>query len=161
MIIVVMGVEGSGKTTVGALLADQLGWEFADGDSFHPVSNIEKIRHNIPLDDADRAPWLKAMHNAIRQWREQQRNAVLGCSVLKRSYREQLGIGPGVRLVYLKGDPELIARRLQTRHGHFAKPELLASQFAALEEPGNAITVDVSRAPEEIVREIRKQLGLT
>src|SRR5208282_4103588 len=112
MVIVVMGVEGSGKTTVGALLAEQLGWEFADGDSFHSAANIEKIRRSIPLDDTDRAPWLKAMHDAIQQWLKQRRNVVLGCSVLKRSYRDQLGIGPDVKLVYLKGDYELIARRL-------------------------------------------------
>jgi gluconokinase len=161
MIIVVMGVEGSGKTTVGALLAKQLGWEYADGDQFHSPANIEKIRHNVPLNDEDRAPWLEAMHAAIQQWLANEQNAVLGCSVLKNVYREKIGIGGEVRLVYLRGDRDLIARRLEARKGHFAKTGLLASQFAALEEPADAITVDVGPAPEQIVAEIRRQLGLT
>jgi gluconokinase len=101
------------------------------------------------------------MHEAIQEWLERKRNAVLGCSVLKRAYRAQLGIGQGVKLVYLKGDRELIARRLHARQGHFAKPELLASQFAALEEPTDAITINVSLTPEEIVAEIRQRLSLT
>ncbi len=160
MVLIVMGVEGAGKTTIGAELARQLGWEYADGDSFHPTANIEKIRANIPLNDADRAPWLKAMHDAIQRWQQQGRNAVLGCSILKSSYRDQLPIGLGVLLVYLKGSYELIESRLRARRDHFAKPELLASQFALLEEPTDAVTVDVASPPEAIVAEIRERLGL-
>ena len=160
MVVIVMGVEGAGKTTIGSLLAKQLGWEFADGDSFHPAANIEKIGNNVPLSDADRAPWLQAMGAAIQAWLRQKRDAVLACSILKRSYRAQLGIGGDVRLVYLKGSYELISSRLRARRDHFAKPELLASQFAVLEEPYAAITVDIAGTPDQIVAEIRKQLGV-
>lgn len=155
-----MGVEGAGKTTVGSLLAQQLGWEFADADSFHPPANVEKIRRGIPLSDADRAPWIEAMRRAIAQWISGNQNVVLACSALKRSYRERLCVGPEVKLVYLKGGYELIDRRLKARRGHFASDQILASQFADLEEPEDAVTVDVSGSPEEIVGEIRAKLGL-
>ena len=155
-----MGVEGAGKTTVGSLLAQQLGWEFADADSFHPPANVEKIRRGIPLSDADRAPWIEAMRKAIAQWISGNQNVVLACSALKRGYRERLCAGPEVKLVYLKGGYELIDRRLKARRGHFASDQILASQFADLEEPEDAVTVDVSGSPEEIVGEIRAKLGL-
>jgi len=155
-----MGVEGAGKTTVGSLLAQQLGWEFADADSFHPPANVEKIRRGIPLSDADRAPWIEAMRRAIAQWISGKQNVVLACSALKRRYRERLCAGPEVKLVYLKGGYELIDRRLKARRGHFASDQILASQFADLEEPEDAVTVDVSGSPEEIVGEIRAKLGL-
>jgi len=155
-----MGPAGSGKTTVGELLAAQLGWEFVDGDSFHSPANIEKMAHGIPLDDNDRIPWLNAIRNAMLQWDAQRRNVVLACSSLKRSYREQLQINSAVKLVYLKGSYELLRQRLHSRHGHYATEQLLASQFADLEEPADAIIIDVSRPPEEIVAEIRKQLTL-
>ena len=106
VIVILMGVTGSGKTTVGELLAARLGWEFADADSFHPAANVEKMSRGIPLDDADRAPWLAALHAKIIEWTAQRRNVVLACSALKRSYRQELLIGPEVKLVYLKGSYE-------------------------------------------------------
>jgi gluconokinase len=163
MIVIVMGVVGAGKTTIGSLLAQQLGWEFFDADSFHSAASIEKIRHGIGLEDADRAPWLKALHGAVAQWTAEKRDVVLACSALKRSYREEIGIGPGVKLVYLKGSPEVIAQRLRARHGHFANEQILGSQLATLEEPTeqkDAIAVDVGPPPEVIVSEIRKRLAL-
>ncbi len=160
MIVIVMGVVGAGKTTIGVLLAEQLGWEFVDADSFHSATSIEKISHGIPLDDEDRAPWLKALEDAVQRWLEEGRNVVLACSALKRSYREEIGIGPGVKLVYLNGSPEVIAERLRLRKGHFANAQILQSQLAALEEPEDAVTVDVGPPPEAIVAEIRRRLGL-
>jgi gluconokinase len=158
VIVILMGVTGSGKTTVGELLAARLGWEFADADSFHPAANVEKMSRGIPLDDADRAPWLAALHSNIIEWTASGRNVVLACSALKRSYREQLEIGPEVKLVYLKGSYDLIARRLHARHGHFAGEQILAGQFADLEEPDDAIVVSVGAPPEEIVGEICRLL---
>ena len=161
MIIVVMGVTGAGKTTVGSLLAEQLGWEFADADTFHPASNVEKMSHGIPLTDADRAPWLAAMRAAIENWMMKNKNAVLACSALKGSYRQDLVISPDVRLVYLRGSYELIARRLHSRHGHFATEAILADQFANLEEPADAVVIDISEDPASMAAEIRAQLGIS
>jgi gluconokinase len=158
VIILVTGVLGAGKTTIGSLLARQLGWEFVDADSFHPASNIEKMRRGIPLSDADRQPWLKAIHDTILGWQLEKRSVVLACSALKRSYREELLISPDVQLVYLKGGFEMIASRLHSRQGHFATEQLLASQFATLEEPSAALTVDANQSPEHIVAELRRQL---
>ena len=155
-----MGPAGSGKTTVGELLASQLGWEFADGDSFHSPANIEKMSRGVPLDDNDRIPWLDAIHEAMEQWSAPRRNVVLACSALKKSYRERLQINSAVRLVYLKGTCDLLRQRLHARKGHYATEQILTSQFADLEEPADAITIDVARSPEEIVMEIRKQLSL-
>jgi gluconokinase len=158
-----MGPAGSGKTTVGELLAAQLGWEFADGDSFHSPANVEKMSHGIPLTDADRLPWLQSIREAMLQWRAQGRSVVLACSALKRRYRELLLIGPEAKLVYLKGSFELLRQRLHSRTGHYAGEQILTSQFADLEEPTDAevLVVDVAHSPAEIVAEIRKQLGLT
>src|SRR5271165_893568 len=161
MIVIVMGVTGAGKTTVGQLLADKLGWQFADGDDFHPLANVEKMRRGIPLTDDDRRPWLAQLRTQIQAWIAQHRNVVLACSALKQSYRDELRTGPEVRFVYLKGSPELISRRLQSRHGHFAGAQILAGQFADLEEPADAVTVDVSADPSKIVAEIRQKLGLS
>jgi gluconokinase len=155
-----MGVTGAGKTTNGRLLAQTLGWKFVDGDEFHPLANVEKMRAGIPLTDADRQPWLEALRQAISLAIAQNNNIVLGCSALKERYRRHLQIAPEVQLIYLNGSYELIAGRLRDRHGHFATTSLLASQFADLEEPRNAFTVDISGSPEEIVAAIRKGLGL-
>lgn len=160
MVIVLMGVSGSGKTTVGRGLADELGWKFYDGDDFHPRSNVEKMARGVPLNDEDRAPWLDSLRELIESCLARGEDAVLACSALKRSYRERLLIDARVRLVYLKGDYELLEDRLEGRHGHFMKPEMLDSQLAALEEPRRGLTVDVSPPPEKIIETIRSRLGL-
>lgn len=160
MIVIVMGVVGSGKTTVGRLLAQQLGCEFADADDLHPAVNIEKIRHGIPLGDEDRQPWLDRLREAILDWIARGSNVVLACSALKRAYRKTLDAGPEVRFVYLKGSAALIAERLRSRHGHFAGEQILASQLSDLEEPEGALTVDIAATPAQIVDKIRKGLGL-
>lgn len=153
-----MGVAGSGKTTIGVLLARRLGWEFVDADSFHSPANIEKIRQGLPLNDADRVPWLRSLRLAMESWAMQHKNVVLACSALKRSYRNQLYIGGETKFVYLKGSYELIYQRLRQRHGHFASETILASQFAALEEPDDAITVNIDHPEGDIVVEIVRQL---
>ena len=155
-----MGVVGAGKTTVGSLLAQKLGWQFADADDFHPASNVEKIKRGIPLNDSDRAPWLAALRNAIRRWNAEGQNAVLACSALKRKYRDELR-ADGVLFVYLKGDYELIEQRLRTRRGHFASDSILKSQFADLEKPDDAITVEIDKTPDAIVSEIIGKLKLS
>jgi gluconokinase len=160
VIVVVMGVTGSGKTTIGVLLARRLGWEFVDADSFHSAANVEKMRQGIALDDADREPWLRSLHEAMEGWAAEHKSMVLACSALKRSYRDELCTGGETRLVYLKGSYDLISQRLRQRHGHFASETILASQFAALEEPYDAITVDIDHSQEEIVGEIVRQLGV-
>lgn len=160
MIVIVMGVAGAGKTTVGSMLAAELGWQFADADEFHPLANVDKIRKAIALTDADRAPWLDLLRKAIADWSAAKTNVVLACSALKRSYREKLKVGPEVRFVYLKGSAALIAERLHERHGHFAGQSILASQVADLEEPQSAIVADIRQTPSQIVDSIRNQLGL-
>jgi gluconokinase len=157
LILILMGVVGTGKTTVGIQLAKKLGWQFADGDDFHPQVNIEKISHGIALTDSDRAPWLAALRAAIDKWNSERRDVVLACSALKRSYRNQLQ-APDVQFIYLKGDYDLIAARLHSRHGHFATESILKSQLADLEEPDDAITIDVEKSPDEIVAEIGAKL---
>jgi gluconokinase len=160
MIVIIMGTTGSGKTTIGTLLAKHLGWEFVDADDFHPPANVEKMKHGIPLTDADREPWLRALHDKIVEWIAEARSVALACSALKKSYRDELRASPDVKFVYLKGSYELFSQRLLARKGHFAKQDLLASQFATLEEPADAISVDTAPAPEQIVEEVRRQLGL-
>jgi gluconokinase len=160
VIVVVMGVTGSGKTTIGVLLSQRLGWEFVDADSFHSAANVEKIRQGIALDDADRAPWLRALRDAIDGWVVEHKSMVLACSALKKSYRDELCIPEETRFVYLKGSYELISQRLRQRHGHFASETILASQFAALEEPDDAVTVDIDHSEDDIVAEIMRQLGV-
>jgi len=160
MIVIIMGTTGSGKTTIGTLLAKRQGWEFVDADDFHPPANVEKMKHGIPLTDADREPWLKVLHDRIVEWNTEARNVVLACSALKKSYRDELRASPDVKFVYLKGSYELFSQRVLARKGHFAKQDLLASQFATLEEPSDAITVDAAPSPEQIVVEVRRQLGL-
>ena len=160
MIVIVMGVVGAGKTTVGQLLAEQLGWEFADADQYHSAANVERIRRGIGLTDADRAPWLQSLHDAIAQWIRTGQNVVLACSALKRSYRQELAAGPEVKFVYLKGSAALIAERLRARRGHFANEQILNSQLHDLEEPAAALTVEITGTPQQIVSFIRKRLGL-
>jgi len=155
-----MGVEGSGKTTVGKSLAQELGWRFVDADDFHSALNKEKMSRGIPLDDADRGPWLRAIHNFVAGQVEEGQNLVLACSALKQSYREQLGKGLEMKVVYLKGSFELFYSRLQKRQAHFARESLLASQFESLEEPADAITIDAAFPETEIVRQIKSALRL-
>jgi gluconokinase len=152
-----MGVVGAGKTTIGMLLAQKLGWQFVDADDFHPHQNIDKIRHGIPLTDSDRAPWLAALHHAIEKWNAEGRNVVLACSALKETYRKELDAGP-VQFVYLKAEYDLLSRRLRSRQGHFATESILKSQLADLEEPEDAITVTVDKSSDEIVSEIIRKL---
>ncbi len=155
-----MGVSGVGKTTVGQALAEQLGWRFADADRFHSAANVAKMRAGIPLDDADRAPWLQSLHDAIAGWLAAAESVVLACSALKAAYRRELLVGPEVKLVYLHGDVSLIAQRLGERHGHYMNPELLRSQFDTLEAPTDAISLDVSEQVPEIVATIRAAIGV-
>ena len=160
MFIVLMGVTGSGKTTIGRQLARELGWQFYDADDFHPAANVEKMSRGVPLGDLDRAPWLAALRELVRECVERGEGAVLACSALKERYRDHLLIDESVKLVYLEGDYELIRARLDGREGHFMKPAMLDSQFAALEEPGHALVVDVSSTPAEIIKSIRDGLGV-
>jgi gluconokinase len=160
MIIMVMGPTGSGKTTIGSLLAQRLGWDFVDADQFHSAANKAKMHGGIPLTDADRAPWLAAIRQQMERWLAEKRNVVLACSALKQSYRDLLWQGGEVKLVYLKGSYDLIAQRLLTRHGHFADEHILAGQFADLEEPSDAIVVDISSPPDAIVEGICRRLEL-
>ncbi len=168
MIILVMGVSGSGKTTVGQLLAKSLGWEFCDADALHPVANIAKMSRGIPLDDVDRKPWLERLQQAIGQWLQEDKNMVLACSALKAAYRQiLLQDKERIRLIYLKGDFKIIQERLRKRSSpeasrldHYMSPELLQSQLDTLEEPSEAITIDVSQPPEVVVREIKTKLRI-
>ncbi len=160
MIVLVMGTTGAGKTTVGKLLAQQLGCTFLDADDFHPAANIEKMRQGIPLTDADRAPWLAAIHDAVARQSEMGMDCVLACSALKENYRRTIGAGLAIRIVYLKGTCEEMRAHILARHGHFAGEAILAGQFADLEEPKDAIAVSVRHTPEEIVEEVRRQLKL-
>src|SRR5207248_5349904 len=163
-ILILMGVSGSGKSTIGAILARRLGWDLEDADWFHPPANVEKMHKGEPLTDEDRWPWLNAIASWINEARNKDKHAVLACSALKRRYRDILiGDRSDVRLVFLKGDEALIGRRLATRHEHFMPASLLRSQFEALEEPGadeNAIVVSVEPSPKVIADRILAALGL-
>lgn len=163
-VLIVMGVSGAGKTTIGALLAERLGWEFVDGDLFHPAANVEKMRSGIPLTDEDRWPWLQAIAGWIDRKRRDRGHAVIACSALKRSYRAAIvGQRRDVGFVYLKGPRALIARRQADRNGHFMPASLLDSQFEVLEEPTpdeNAIVVSIEPRPGEIIDTIAGILQL-
>jgi carbohydrate kinase (thermoresistant glucokinase family) len=163
--VVVMGVSGCGKSTIGALLASRLRWEFEDADWFHPASNVDKMHSGIALTDEDRWPWLDAVATWIDQTRRSGGHGVIACSALKRRYRDVLiGDRADVRLVYLKGDETLIARRIATRHEHFMPRSLLHSQFEVLEEPGldeNPITVPIEPQPREVVARILSAMNIT
>lgn len=162
MIVVLMGVSGSGKTTVGRLLAESLNWRFLDADDYHPAANVEKMRRAIPLTDDDRRPWLETLRQVIDDAGDRGENVVLACSALKHTYQDYLrqDIPGQVRYVYLSGSEELIRGRLAARTGHFMNPALLHSQFETLEPPEDAVTVDVAPPPEAIAAEIRRRLGL-
>ena len=163
-VLVVMGVSGSGKSTIAAMLAHRLHWLYEDGDWFHPKKNIEKMHHGEPLTDEDRWPWLHAIADWIDATRRSGNHGIVACSALKRAYRDILiGARKDVRLVYLKGDPELIGRRIAARADHFMPPQLLDSQFRVLEEPATderPITVAIDPHPREIVETIVKKLNI-
>ena len=155
MIVIMMGVSGSGKTTVGKLLAQSLNWDFSDADDFHPSANIEKMSRGIALEDADRLPWLLHLQATIDRWLLENKNVVLACSALKVSYREMLCRDQQpMKIVYLKASFQLLAARLKTRENHYVKADLLSSQLDTLEEPEDAIMIDASQPLESIVRQI-------
>jgi carbohydrate kinase (thermoresistant glucokinase family) len=161
-VLVVMGVSGSGKTTVGKLLAERLGWHYQEGDALHPPGNVAKMSRGTPLTDADRMPWLQRIAARIDEWRRRGESGVITCSALKRAYRDVIvGDRPDVGLIHLEGSRTLIAARVAARKGHFMPPALLDSQFAALQTPSpeeRAIAVDVAGTPAEIVDEIVRRL---
>jgi gluconokinase len=147
-----MGVSGSGKTTIGQAIASKLGWDFYDADDFHPQENITKMEHGIPLSDSDRAPWLDSLQDLIESCLTRERPGVLACSALKERYRQKLLEGnKGVEIIYLRGSYDLIWSRMSARKDHYMKPEMLRSQFDALEEPTDALTVDISLSVDEIM----------
>ena len=155
-----MGVAGSGKTTIGRQLAVELGWYFADADEFHPPANVAKMSAGIPLEDTDRAPWLAAIRLSIDARVDRGENAVVTCSALKEKHRAiLLGGSPQVKLVYLRGTRELLWQRISSRQGHFMKPAMLDSQLATLEEPVNALVVDIAPSPEKIIAGIRSAIA--
>ena len=162
MVVILMGVSGSGKTTIGQLLARHLGWRFYDGDDFHPPANVDKMRQGIALADAERDPWLAALQRLIRDLIREGQSAVIACSALKQSYRDRLqGDSQEVRFVFLKADYDFIRKRIERRQGHFMKANLLASQFDALEEPEGVLVVDAAQPPGAIVDVIKRELGLS
>jgi gluconokinase len=163
-IVIVMGVAGSGKTTVGALLSGKLGWTYAEADDFHPAANVAKMAAGHALDDADRLPWLEAIGRWIDERHAADEPGVVSCSGLKRSYRDLLrDRRPEVRVVFLDGSPEVIHQRLVARHGHFMRPEMLDSQFADLEPPTpdeHVLSISVENTPADIVDTIIRELKL-
>jgi gluconokinase len=163
VIVIVFGVSGAGKTTIGKLLAEQLDWTFYEADDFHPRANIKKMQSGRPLTDEDRWPWLESLREQITRSLAAKESAVLACSALKRAYRERLRVSDDVKLVFLRGDYRLIGKQLRHRRGHFMNPALLKSQFADLEEPGSdedAVTIELGKSPKELIEEIETKLGL-
>ncbi len=159
MLIVVMGVAGVGKTTLGEELARRLGVKFLDADSYHSPENIEKMARGEGLTDEDRAPWLKILHRVLTDYDRRNEGVVLACSALKQKYRDVIGSGLPVTWVYLKADPAKVRERLLERHGHYAGARLLESQLAALEEPTDAIVVNADNPPEAEMAEVLRKLG--
>lgn len=161
MILLIMGVTGSGKSTVAEMLAQRLGWVFLEADDFHSAANKQKMHHGIALTDADRLPWLHAMHDECLRRAAQGKSAVLACSALRASYRQILMADLEVKLVYLRGSRQLIGERLHHRVGHFAGESILDDQFAVLEEPNaqEALVVDIRESPQEVVEEILRRTG--
>jgi len=163
VVVIIFGVAGAGKTVLGRLLAQELGWSFYDADDFHPPAKIEKMRQGVPLTDEDRRPWLESLRGLIERCLAAGEDAVLACSALKEAYRSHLRVNSEVNLVYLRGEYALIAEQLRQRRGHFMDPALLQSQFADLEEPRSAegaIVIELGRSPNELVAEIRAELAL-
>lgn len=163
MVIIVSGVAGAGKTTVGQLLARELGWKFYEGDDFHPAANIDKMRRGVALTDVDRQPWLTILRSLIEQCLTSREHAVLACSALKRSYRDYLRVNDDVKLVFLRGDFSRVAEQLRQRRGHFFDPTLRESQFADLEEPPpaeHALVIELVHSQRELVDEIKALLQL-
>jgi gluconokinase len=161
MVVIIFGVSGAGKTTIGKLLARELGWRFYEADDFHSQANIDKMRQGVPLTDEDRWPWLENLGELINRCIAAGANAVLACSALKEAYRRRLRVNADVKLVFLLGDYELIANQLRQRRGHFMNPALLQSQFADLEEPQpteGAVVIELGRSPRELVQEIKSKL---
>ena len=159
MFILIMGVTGSGKTTIGKLLSASLGWPFFDADDFQSAENVRKMASGVPLTDEDRRPWLQELHRLISQRTEEGKSGVLACSALKQEYRSMLCSDSPVEVVYLKAQPELIRSRLQRRRGHYMPPELIESQFRDLEEPQSALVVDAAMPAEQAVAMVRSSLG--
>ena len=163
MTVIIFGVSGAGKTTVGKLLSRQLGWRFVEADDFHPAANIEKMRSGHPLTDGDRWPWLDRLRQQIEQLLSARENAVLACSALKRAYRDRLRVNDEVKFVFLRGDYALVEKQLRSRRGHFMDANLLQSQFDDLEEPQpdeNVLTIELGRPPEDIAERIEEKLNL-
>jgi gluconokinase len=154
MVVLLMGTTGAGKTTVGRILAARLHWTFLDADDFHPPANIEKMRHGISLTDLDRLPWLEKIHAELLRLTQSGKNIVLACSALKQSYRDKLSATVDMRIVYLRGTYDLMRHHIESRHGHFAGETILAGQFADLEEPHNALVLDVSHPPEQLATKV-------
>ncbi len=160
MVVILMGVTGAGKTTVGRALAEQLQWKFVDGDDYHSTANVAKMQAGIPLTDIDRIPWLASLRTAIQGWLAAKENVVLACSALKSSYRQVLLRSPQVKLVYLRADRQLIVERLAARKNHYMSPQLIGSQFATLQEPADAVKIDAALPPPDAVLKIRQALGV-
>lgn len=158
MFILIMGVTGCGKTTIGKLLSVQLGWPFYDADDFHSAENVRKMASGIPLTDEDRRPWLEKLHKLVADHDEGAENGVLACSALKNAYRAVLTADADVDIVYLKAHPDLIRTRLDARSGHYMPKRLIESQFLDLEEPSDGIIVDAALPPEQIVAAIRSEM---
>jgi carbohydrate kinase (thermoresistant glucokinase family) len=160
MVILIVGATGAGKTTVGKLLAQRLNWHFLDADDFHSTANREKMHRGIPLTDADRAPWLVAIHDELMRRKSLNENIVLACSALKQNYRDALSAGLGLQIVYLRATESQLRHNLSGRTDHFAGENLISSQLATLEEPSDALVEDVSHSPDQIVADIITQLHL-
>ncbi len=159
MVLILIGPMGCGKTLIGQMLAEKLGWPFYDGDDFHPAKNVEKMRAGIALNDEDRKLWLETLHAHIQRWLRDGQNTLLACSALKQAYRDRLGVNQSsVKTVYLKGCYELLRQRIEGRQHPYMNKNLLESQLDTLEEPEDGLRVDISPAPEIIVRTIIENL---